>query len=167
MVFLLISGPKGIAVNRSGHVVVVDNKASCILVFQPNGKLVQRFGSRGSEASKFAGPHFVAINSQDHIIISDFHNHSIKVRIIELPATSWMLTGDCQKLSFSTLIKVPFLIFWSEKPHRRSSSVQLACSTKRSRQARQSLSVEGHCPNLKFFKFFGKTNLLQAQDLPS
>ena len=78
---LQFSGPKGIAVNRSGHVVVVDNKASCILVFQPNGKLVQRFGSRGSEANKFAGPHFVAINSQDHIIVSDFHNHSIKVRI--------------------------------------------------------------------------------------
>ena len=79
MVSLCFSGPKGIAVNRSGHLVVVDNRASCILVFQPNGKLVQKFGSRGSEPNKFAGPHFVAIDSQDHIIISDFHNHSIKV----------------------------------------------------------------------------------------
>ena len=73
------AGPKGIAVNRSGHLVVVDNRASCIFVFQPNGKLVQKFGSRGSEAGKLAGPHFVAIDSQDHIIVSDFHNHSIKV----------------------------------------------------------------------------------------
>ena len=79
MVSLCFSGPKGIAVNRSGHLVVVDNRASCILVFQPNGKLVQKFGSRGGEPNKFAGPHFVAIDSQDHIIISDFHNHSIKV----------------------------------------------------------------------------------------
>ena len=31
-------------------------------------------------------------------------------------ATSWILTGDSQKLSFSTLTKVPFLIFWSGKP---------------------------------------------------
>ena len=61
---------------------MVDNKASCVFVFQPNGKLVQRFGTRGSEPGKFAGPHFVAINSQDHIIISDFHNHSIKVSCI-------------------------------------------------------------------------------------
>ena len=76
------SGPKGIAVNRSGHLVVVDNKASCVFVFQPNGKLVQRFGTRGSDPGKLAGPHFVAINSQDHIIISDFHNHSIKVSCI-------------------------------------------------------------------------------------
>ena len=73
------AGPKGIAVNRSGHLVVVDNRASCIFVFQPNGKLVQKFGSRGSEPGKLAGPHFVAIDSQDHIIVSDFHNHSIKV----------------------------------------------------------------------------------------
>ena len=80
-IFIHFSGPKGIAVNRSGHLVVVDNKASCVMVFQPNGKLVQRFGSRGnpSDPGKFAGPHFVAINSQDHIIVSDFHNHSIKV----------------------------------------------------------------------------------------
>ena len=81
---MFFSGPKGIAVNRSGHLVVVDNRASCILVFQPNGKLVQKFGSRGSEPNKFAGPHFVAIDSQDHIIISDFHNHSIKVKMVEI-----------------------------------------------------------------------------------
>ena len=76
---LAFLGPKGIAVNRSGHLVVVDNRASCIFVFQPNGKLVQKFGCRGSEPGKLAGPHFVAIDSQDHIIVSDFHNHSIKV----------------------------------------------------------------------------------------
>ncbi len=74
-----IAGPKGIAVNRSGHLVVVDNKASCVFVFQPNGKLVQKFGSRGSERNRLAGPQFVAINSEDQIIISDFHNHAIKV----------------------------------------------------------------------------------------
>lgn len=26
-----------------------------------------------------AGPHFVAINADNHIIVSDFHNHKIKV----------------------------------------------------------------------------------------
>ena len=33
-----------------------------------------------------------------------------------VPATSRILIGDCQKLSFSTLTKVPFLIFWSDNP---------------------------------------------------
>ena len=49
---------------------------------QLNGKLLSKFGSRGSEAHNLAGPHYVAVNSQGHIIISDFHNHSIKVRKI-------------------------------------------------------------------------------------
>ena len=65
--------------DHSGHLVVVDNKASCVFVFQQNGKLLHKFGSRGGDDDKFAGPHYVAINSQGHIIISDFHNHSIKV----------------------------------------------------------------------------------------
>lgn len=38
-----------------------------------------RFGSRGSETSRFAGPHYVAINSKNQLVVSDFHNHSIKV----------------------------------------------------------------------------------------
>ena len=76
---MLLSGPKGVAVNASGHLVVVDNKASCVFIFQMNGKLLLKFGSRGSEDHHFAGPHYVAINSQGNIIVSDFHNHSIKV----------------------------------------------------------------------------------------
>ena len=28
---------------------------------------------------QFAGPHYPAVNSLGHIIVSDFHNHSIKV----------------------------------------------------------------------------------------
>ena len=45
--------------------------------------------------------------------------HFQRVRLVEccsysfyctlgVPATSWILTGDCKKLSFSTLTKVPF-----------------------------------------------------------
>ena len=97
------TGPKGIAVNRSGHLVVVDNRASCIFVFQSNGKLVQKFGSRGSEAGKLAGPHFVAIDSQDHIIVSDFHNHSIKVSKVHL--YSVILKKSCITIKLSNTFK--------------------------------------------------------------
>ncbi len=73
------TGPKGLAVDKSGHLVVVDSKQSSIFVFQPSGKLVLKFGTRGSDPAKLAAPQFVAINSQGHIIVSDFHNHAIKV----------------------------------------------------------------------------------------
>ncbi len=79
--FFLVSGPKGVCVNNAGHLVVVDNKASCVLIFQLNGKLLLRFGTRGGQQDQLAGPHYVAVNSMGQIIVSDFHNHSIKVSI--------------------------------------------------------------------------------------
>ena len=50
-----------------------------VFVFSPEGKTKRKFGSRGSSPSQLAGPHYVAVNSHGNIIISDFHNHSIKV----------------------------------------------------------------------------------------
>ena len=49
------------------------------MIFSSEGKLLTKFGSRGSGSSQFAGPHYVAVNSHENIIISDFHNHSVKV----------------------------------------------------------------------------------------
>ena len=72
-------GPKGVTVSNTGELIVVDNKASCVHVLQPSGKLVTKFGSRGSEMDQLAGPHYAAVNSLGNIIISDFHNHNIKV----------------------------------------------------------------------------------------
>ena len=38
-----------------------------------------------------------------------------------------ILTGDSQKLMFSTLTKIPFLIFWSDNPSWSTNSTHLAC----------------------------------------
>lgn len=78
-----LMGPKGVAVDRNGHIIVVDNKACCVFIFQSNGKLVTKFGSRGTADRQFAGtldgPHFVAVNNKNEIVVTDFHNHSVKV----------------------------------------------------------------------------------------
>lgn len=50
-----LMGPKGVAVDRNGHIIVVDNKACCVFIFQSNGKLVTKFGSRGTSERQFAG----------------------------------------------------------------------------------------------------------------
>ena len=73
-------GPKGVAVAESGEVIVVDNKGSCVYILHPSsGKVISKFGSRGSDGPQFAGPHYVATNSHGNIVISDFHNHNIKI----------------------------------------------------------------------------------------
>ena len=38
--------------------------------------------------------------------------------ILGVPATSWILLADSQRLSFSTLIMKPISVFWSDKPPR-------------------------------------------------
>ena len=72
---------------------------------------------------------------------------------IGVPATSWILLADSQKLSFSTLIMKPISVFWSDKPPRRPSLAQPAWSAKLSRQGRPSLGVVGHGLILKEITF--------------
>ncbi|XP_035289710.1 tripartite motif-containing protein 3b isoform X1 [Anguilla anguilla] len=94
-----LMGPKGVAVDRNGHIIAVDNKACCVFIFQSNGKLVTKFGARGTSDRQFAeksgahlaleqklsksgpvfSPHFVAVNNKNEIVVTDFHNHSVKV----------------------------------------------------------------------------------------
>lgn len=31
-----------------------------------------------------AGPHFVAVNNKNEIVVTDFHNHSVKVRAVRV-----------------------------------------------------------------------------------
>jgi len=73
-------GPKGVAVAESGEIIVVDNKGSTVYILHPvSGKVISKFGSRGTDGPQFAGPHYVATNSHGNIVISDFHNHNIKI----------------------------------------------------------------------------------------
>ncbi|XP_065113941.1 tripartite motif-containing protein 3b isoform X1 [Paramisgurnus dabryanus] len=94
-----LMGPKGVAVDRNGHIIAVDNKACCVFIFQSNGKLVTKFGARGTSDRQLAdrfrakyalgqrfsksgpafSPHFVAVNNKNEIVVTDFHNHSVKV----------------------------------------------------------------------------------------
>ena len=50
-----LMGPKGVAVDKNGHIITVDNKACCVFIFQSNGKLVTKFGARGTSDRHFAG----------------------------------------------------------------------------------------------------------------
>ncbi|CAB1425402.1 unnamed protein product [Pleuronectes platessa] len=120
---------QGISTSSNGRIVVADSNNQCIQVFSndgqfkmsifssdgkfkskigagrlmgpkgPNGKLVTKFGARGTSDRHFAeksganialeqkisksgpvfSPHFVAVNNKNEIVVTDFHNHSVKV----------------------------------------------------------------------------------------
>ena len=49
-----------------------------------------KFGSRGSGSSQFAGPHYVAVNSHENIIVSDnlcIHTSELRGFILLLEST--------------------------------------------------------------------------------
>ena len=104
---------------------------------------------------------FVFIYHQEQIWLHAVHSEMWKkltkkhrlqighISTLGVPTTSQIFMANSQKLNPSTLLMKPSLIFWSDNPCRRTSSAQLACSTKLSRQARQSLCVDWECPILK------------------
>ncbi|CAF4249816.1 unnamed protein product [Rotaria socialis] len=80
-------GPKGLCIsNQSQSIVVADNKANSICLFNSSGVLSHRFGTRGSELHELAGPHYVKFAEQDNdrnIIVTDFYNNCVKIFDIE------------------------------------------------------------------------------------
>ncbi len=60
-------GPKGVAVDKNGHIITVDNKACCVFIFQSNGKLVTKFGGRGTSDRQFAGEEALIRNNRPHV----------------------------------------------------------------------------------------------------
>ena len=73
-----VKGPWELATNSKGHIIVVENGASCISIFSPDGKKIQSFGSLGSKNGQFINPAGVAVDNDDNIYIVDKGNHRIQ-----------------------------------------------------------------------------------------
>jgi DNA-binding beta-propeller fold protein YncE len=80
-------GPKGLCVSKqSQKLVVADNKANSICLFDSSGLFLHRFGTRGSELHELAGPHYVRFTAEDNdrnILVTDFYNNCVKIFDIE------------------------------------------------------------------------------------
>jgi DNA-binding beta-propeller fold protein YncE len=80
-------GPKGLCVSKqSQKIIVADNKANSICLFDSSGSFLHRFGRRGAEIHELAGPHYVRFAEEDndrHLIVTDFNNNCVKIFDIE------------------------------------------------------------------------------------
>ena len=72
-----VEGPRGLATNSKGHIIVVERGASCISIFTLDGK-IQSFGSKGSKKGQFSYPTGVAVDNDDNIYIVDKSNYRIQ-----------------------------------------------------------------------------------------
>ena len=78
-----INGPYGVAVSKSGEVVVSEHNSHCISVYSREGEKIRSFGSEGSSTGQFQFPQGVAITSDNCILISDRYNHRIQMFTME------------------------------------------------------------------------------------
>ncbi|GBM76538.1 Tripartite motif-containing protein 2 [Araneus ventricosus] len=63
--------PIDLTINSKGQILVADNGASSVLIFEPTGKFISRFGKKGSENGAFNLMSSITIGPQDEIIVSD------------------------------------------------------------------------------------------------
>ena len=73
-----VKGPRGVAINQSGEVVVSEGVGDCVSVFSPTGKKLRSFGKKGSGLGHFNSPYGLAVDSEGNILVADGLNSRIQ-----------------------------------------------------------------------------------------
>jgi DNA-binding beta-propeller fold protein YncE len=71
-------GPLGIAVDRSGDVLVADSRNARIEKFKPSGTFITSIGIKGSGYGQFGEPNGIAIDRDGNIYVADAGNNRVQ-----------------------------------------------------------------------------------------
>jgi len=97
--------PSGVAVDRSGNIIVADRENHCIRKVTPGGVVTTLAGTimagnvnATGASARFNWPYGVAVDSNNNIIVADWNNHCIRKISLPIGKTSWndvqITTGD-------------------------------------------------------------------------
>ena len=70
--------PRGIAVNSKGLIAVTDCGSDCILIFDKEGKCIQKLGCYGNSAGQLNCPAYVIFINDNEILVVEELNHRIQ-----------------------------------------------------------------------------------------
>ena len=73
-----VKGPRGVAINQRGEVIVAEGSGHCVSIFSPAGEKLRSFGSRGSGHGQFNVPYGVAVDDDGNILVVDRNNFRIQ-----------------------------------------------------------------------------------------
>ena len=89
-----VVNPQGLAVSKSGEVMVCDGSFR-ILVLTKEGNKIRSFGSLGSGTGQFRAPSDIALTHDNNLLVTDSSNH--KVQMFTLEEESVKLVGSAGK----------------------------------------------------------------------
>jgi predicted membrane-bound mannosyltransferase/sugar lactone lactonase YvrE len=72
-------GPRGIAVDREGHVYVADTGNKRVVVFSPDGEFLDQIGTGGSLAGQLNEPAGIVVTDEGGVYVADTWNQRIQV----------------------------------------------------------------------------------------
>ncbi len=107
-------GPRDIAIDGQGRLLVSDTGNKRVQVFDANGNFIGQFGSAGSEAGQFNEPVGLAVDDAGNIYVADTWNKRIQVfdssfqRVREFPVSEWeqMPQGDLQNVDHKPYLAI-------------------------------------------------------------
>ena len=70
--------PKGVAVDGSGSVFVVDHDNHRVQKFGPEGEFLTKWGTFGEGDGEFNGPHAIAVDEAGNVYVSDGDNNRVQ-----------------------------------------------------------------------------------------
>ena len=72
-----VEWPRGVAVNKSGEVIVVESGPGCVSSFSATGDKLQTLDTRGTVVGGMKDPYGVAVDSEDNIMVVDRRNYRL------------------------------------------------------------------------------------------
>ncbi len=69
--------PWGVAVNKSGHVIVAENGANVVSIFSPTGEKIRTLDTRDMAVGLMKNPCGVAVDKEDNILVVDSGNYRL------------------------------------------------------------------------------------------
>ena len=99
--FTDLSGPRGLAITREGHLIVAELGKHCITIIDPtNGRKIRSFGEYDIEQAQFNYPQGVAVTQDGRIVVADYGNHRLQVLTAEGAFIATVDSEDSLQLKF-------------------------------------------------------------------
>ena len=73
-----LDGVRGVAINSTGEMVVVNKNGTQISMLKPTGEKIRSFGTQGTENGQLSDAYGVTVDKHDNIYVSDYGNSRIQ-----------------------------------------------------------------------------------------